>query len=312
VRSGTHIAVNGLQTHVVVYCKVSWRSALVVSGISLTCCVTAACLLCFRNFAQGGEWVIQRALSNSNELSRMLPPGAPLSTLRVVTASTAWLDKSAVSKPAYGTAGWIQRQQQGASRRLSNGGQWLQKRSHSSSSGSGGSQGPGRVTPELPLSAGLVQQQDVGSDLQPLLSKTAADGSNSSSGRPAPAGCLGGSSSDSNDTAAGLSSSEQQLFDGRVQVVTAVWRAGLAGKDTDHSSICFPMDAQTGVLSQGVSANHWYKLGWRWCGRVDGSTAGRAWLHHPDSQVPVAGEAGYCKITGGYYLTSLQLVILDG
>jgi hypothetical protein len=224
----------------------------------------------------------------------MLPPGAPLSTLRVVTASAAWLDKSAVSKPAYGTAGWIRQQQQGASGRLSNGGQWLHKRTHSSGSGSGGSQGPGRVTPELPLSAGVVQQQDGGSDLQQLLSKTAARGSNSSNGsrHPAPAAELGSSSSDSNGAAAGLSSSEQQLFDGRVHVVTAVWRAGLAGKDTDHSSICFPMDAQTGVLSHGVSANQWYKLGWRWCGRVDGSTAGRSWLHHPDSKVPIAGEAG--------------------
>ncbi len=40
-----------------------------------------------RNFASGGDWILQEALTNSALLSELLPPGVPLSTLRVVTAS---------------------------------------------------------------------------------------------------------------------------------------------------------------------------------------------------------------------------------
>lgn len=46
-----------------------------------------------RNFTQGGDWIIQKALSNSAELASLLPADAPLSTLRVVTASIAWLEQ---------------------------------------------------------------------------------------------------------------------------------------------------------------------------------------------------------------------------
>jgi hypothetical protein len=82
-----------------------------------------------------------------------------------------------------------------------------------------------------------------------------------------------------------------------VDVVTAVWRAGLAGASTDHSSICFNIDLATGALSPGVTANHWYRLGLAGLGRVH-ATAGRAWQRHPDTGKQVAGErirAGSCR-----------------
>lgn len=74
-----------------------------------------------------------------------------------------------------------------------------------------------------------------------------------------------------------------------VEVVTAVWRAGLAGKCTDHSSICFGVDVATGALSPGVTANHWYRLGLAGAGRVDAAAA-RVWQSHPDTGKQVAGE----------------------
>lgn len=74
-----------------------------------------------------------------------------------------------------------------------------------------------------------------------------------------------------------------------VQVVTAVWRAGLAGADTDHASVCFNLAVDSGTLGPGVGANHWYKLG------LSGLTAlskahHQEQLIHPQSGKQVAGE----------------------
>jgi len=252
-----------------------------------------------RNFAFGGDWVIQRALSNSEQLSSMLPPGAPLSTLRVVTASTAWLAQQA----AHGGSECTKLQQypavHGTHDRCSEPRTADDKSRPRSTTEQHGpapfnsvqpaSAAAGRFTPDLPVSAGILQQDEAGrhssNRAQPWSSSnngtastgTAAGGKNSSMPGPASAACSNGNS------AAGM-------YDGQVRVVTAVWRAGLAGKDTDHSSICFPMDPATGLLAAGVSANHWYRLGLKWAGRPDASTAGRTWLQHPDSSVTVAGR----------------------
>jgi hypothetical protein len=45
----------------------------------------------FTNAAAGGDWIIQERLSNGGGLEKLLPDNAPLSTLRVITASTAGL-----------------------------------------------------------------------------------------------------------------------------------------------------------------------------------------------------------------------------
>ncbi len=44
-----------------------------------------------RNFTAGGEWILQDALTNGPAIARILPPAAPLSTLRIVTGSRHWL-----------------------------------------------------------------------------------------------------------------------------------------------------------------------------------------------------------------------------
>ena len=41
--------------------------------------------------AHGGDWILQPALSNAPSIAKLLPPVAPLSTLRLVTASRASL-----------------------------------------------------------------------------------------------------------------------------------------------------------------------------------------------------------------------------
>lgn len=42
----------------------------------------------FKNVVEGGDWIIQKALTNSAFLSTLLPEKAPLSTIRIVTGST--------------------------------------------------------------------------------------------------------------------------------------------------------------------------------------------------------------------------------
>jgi hypothetical protein len=47
----------------------------------------------YANFTAGGDWILQERLDNDAFLSSLLPPGAPLSTLRVITASRVWLQR---------------------------------------------------------------------------------------------------------------------------------------------------------------------------------------------------------------------------
>lgn len=46
----------------------------------------------FKNFTDGGDWILQQTLENSPPIADLLPEGSPLSTFRVVTASRIWLN----------------------------------------------------------------------------------------------------------------------------------------------------------------------------------------------------------------------------
>jgi len=46
-----------------------------------------------------------------------------------------------------------------------------------------------------------------------------------------------------------------------IEALSCVWRAGLAGAETDHSSILFNVDPKTGVFKKGTTNNHWYRRG---------------------------------------------------
>ena len=41
----------------------------------------------YKNATVGGDWIIQKRLRNADWLTRLLPPDAPLSTMRVITKS---------------------------------------------------------------------------------------------------------------------------------------------------------------------------------------------------------------------------------
>ncbi|KIZ05932.1 hypothetical protein MNEG_2024 [Monoraphidium neglectum] len=84
------------------------------------------------------------------------------------------------------------------------------------------------------------------------------------------------------------SSSSSAMYERSIEVLTSVFRAGLAGAKTDHVSICFPVD-DAGELGCGVTANHWYNLGWRHVMRIPAS-ASATWEEHPQSGHLVAGQ----------------------
>lgn len=52
----------------------------------------------YKNATDGGDWIIQERIQNSDWVSSVLPPNAPLSTFRVITQSRASIDLSVAPK----------------------------------------------------------------------------------------------------------------------------------------------------------------------------------------------------------------------
>lgn len=50
----------------------------------------------FDNAAHGGRWILQRRLANAAPLAELLPPNAPLSTFRIITASRGGLTRASI------------------------------------------------------------------------------------------------------------------------------------------------------------------------------------------------------------------------
>eukprot|EP00957_Ditylum_brightwellii_P085049 6466780-Ditylum_brightwellii.AAC.1 len=79
--------------------------------------------------------------------------------------------------------------------------------------------------------------------------------------------------------------------DGDVTALSCVFRAGREGASTDHDSILFDVDVNTGVIQGGTTNAHWYRLGlfdFLMIRRPPRSTHG--YTHHPDGNIPVKGQ----------------------
>lgn len=133
------------------------------------------------HITQGGQWIIQKALSNSELLEKWLPDQAPLSTLRVITASRNSLD---------------------------------------------------------------VIDGEMESTLEARKAK--------------------------------------------VESLSCVFRAGRAGASTDHSSILFDTDMNTGRIGNGTTNSHWYQLGLH--DALLQYAKAPSFTHHPDSEVKMSGK----------------------
>lgn len=141
----------------------------------------------FESATHGGEWIIQKQFENAPCLSKLLPSGAPLSTLRIVTMSR------------------------------------------------------GALNPERAVAE------------------------------------------------AALTSSSQSSQSALVEALVCVFRAGRAGASTDHNSVLFDMDMETGRIKEGSNNQHWYKLGLQHAlhGAID---AAPNTTIHPDSGATITGE----------------------
>ena len=76
-----------------------------------------------------------------------------------------------------------------------------------------------------------------------------------------------------------------------ITALSCVFRAGRAGAATDHDSILFDVNPQTGVIGGGTTNAHWYKLGLHNTlpGRCDWRSS-HSYQTHPDGDIPVAGS----------------------
>ncbi|KAA0158322.1 hypothetical protein FNF28_06264 [Cafeteria roenbergensis] len=87
----------------------------------------------------------------------------------------------------------------------------------------------------------------------------------------------------------GLSSEARRDASGDdIQALSCAFRAGRAGAVTDHSSIQFDVNVETGEVRRGTTSAHWYQLGLAkalstpWTSEHDVT-------HHPDCGKPIAG-----------------------
>mmetsp|Transcript_3292 Transcript_3292/g.7236 ORF Transcript_3292/g.7236 Transcript_3292/m.7236 type:complete len:447 (-) Transcript_3292:763-2103(-) len=79
-----------------------------------------------------------------------------------------------------------------------------------------------------------------------------------------------------------------------ITALSCVFRAGRQGAATDHDSILFDVDVETGLIKGGTTNAHWYRLGllqtlpgrcpWR-------SADTERYQTHPDGDIPVSGNS---------------------
>jgi hypothetical protein len=79
-----------------------------------------------------------------------------------------------------------------------------------------------------------------------------------------------------------------------ITALSCVFRAGRAGAKTDHVSILFDVDVNTGVVLGGTTNEHWYNLNLLSCINPFTWTMWRSTdhtvTHHPDGNIPITGE----------------------
>tara|TARA_B110001452_G_scaffold67565_1_gene54412 strand:+ start:118 stop:1491 length:1374 start_codon:yes stop_codon:yes gene_type:complete len=83
---------------------------------------------------------------------------------------------------------------------------------------------------------------------------------------------------------------KEQVAPSDISVLSACWRAGRAGAVTDHSSILFDVDLETGQLKRGTSNAHWYQRGLWKALQCPWRSPGHTESVHPDTGVRIEGE----------------------
>jgi hypothetical protein len=92
----------------------------------------------------------------------------------------------------------------------------------------------------------------------------------------------------------GLGLSEEELStanngESGIKSLSCVFRAGLRNAPTDHESIMFDVDMNTGEIKTGSTTTHWYKIGLQHLFHTELSV-GHDITHHPDTKVKITGN----------------------
>jgi hypothetical protein len=119
-------------------------------------------------------------------------------------------------------------------------------------------------------------------------------------------------------TASSLGLSEASRLPGDVDItaLSCTFRAGRAGAVTDHRSILFDVDINSGEVRRGTTTSHRYRLGLK---KAIGTpwSASHTETHHPDCGKAIAGVtipdmAGIRKLVSDAHRTLLPRVPLVG
>lgn len=88
-----------------------------------------------------------------------------------------------------------------------------------------------------------------------------------------------------------MSDPTAESFESSHAAMTFVWRAGRAGKDTDHSSVLFAVDPETLSIQDGKMFSNWYQVG-----KMGNSNllSKQELTVHPDTQQKLTGEMLTC------------------
>lgn len=75
---------------------------------------------------------------------------------------------------------------------------------------------------------------------------------------------------------------------GTIEAISCCFRAGLENAKTDHEAIMFDVNLKSGVIGNGSTTNHWYKVGWQHVGMTP-LEIGCEYTCHPDTNKKIKG-----------------------
>ncbi len=253
----------------------------------------------FPNAAAGGNYILQPSFQNAFWLASLLPANAPLSTMRIITTSTYSLSEEYPIKKSMSLLT--------ATKNLLDVVEQKEQVNGEETSGKVGlkSSGSGILTSDAmnELVTEALDDHNSVVDTSSIMKTVISEESsmrirNYTSGTPH-------STAHNHDPTlvASSSTSSQDIEHEKEQIAkyiraeTAVLRLGRMNAATDHSSIIFNVDLDTGVIGYGTTNSHWYQLGvWKIIQQLVINSANSLWLpikqcrnmtHHMDAPQPL-------------------------